>query len=300
MDTRNGRQQADSFYSEEQVRHALRASGVRIAGEIATHFMVFCEYHDNRNTAAAEVDKSSGLFYCFSCGATTDLPHLVMRAAGINYFQALRLIGDNDYDIAEEVDRILNTTVEPVAFDQAVIDRLHADINGVGRDYLLQRHITDSSIDRFELGFSKKQSMVTIPVHGPTGILWGFVGRSITGKRFKNSKGLLKAKTLFNLHRVWTSSRVYVVESSFDAIRLDQVGHPAVATLGAGISTDQIDLLKRTFDDIVLIPDDDGPGGAGEIMTNKVLTMIPHAEILKLDGAHDVGDLTDADLTTFI
>lgn len=297
MHTRNGRESTGVFYTEPQVRHALDAAGIRIANEISSHFIVFCEYHDNRNTASAEVDKETGQFWCFSCQSTTDLPHLVMKASGRTYFEALRIIGDAKYDITAEVDRLLAAdTIE--AFDQGVVDRLHADVWGVGSSYFNSRGITDDSIRNMELGYSGKQHMVTVPVHSPQGILWGFVGRSIEGKRFKNNRGLSKKLTLFNIHRVWTSTRVFVVESSFDAIRLWQLGIPSVATLGSGISTEQVELLKRTFDHIVHVPDNDGPGGAGEIMNNKILRYIPHADTLILDGVHDVGDMTDADLTT--
>jgi DNA primase len=294
MHSRKGGKLASDVYTAEQVERALLNAGVRVAGEISTHFLVFCEYHDNRNTASGEVDKETGQFYCFSCKSTTDLPHLIMKTSGRTYFEALRLIGDTEYNIADEVDRLLaSDTIE--AFDQTVIDRLHADVWGVGSDYFHSRNINDNSIRELLLGFSGRQQMVTVPVHSPMGILWGFVGRSIEGKRFKNNRGLPKGLTLFNLHRVWTSSRVFVVESSFDAIRLWQLGIPAVATLGAGITKEQLELLKRTFDEVILIPDNDE---AGRIMTNKILEAMPYAEILTIEGAHDVGDLTDDDLTT--
>lgn len=295
MHTRNGGQSSSTIYTASQVEHALKAAGIRIAGEISTHYIVFCEYHNNYNTPSAEVDKETGMFYCFSCQSTTDLQHLIMKR-GYTYFRALRMIGDSEYDIVEELDKILDEKViEP--FDQTVIDRLHSNVWGAGSEYLHTRHINDDSIVRFQLGFSDKQSMVTVPVHGPDGTIWGFVGRSIEGKRFKNNRGLNKALTLFNIHRIWTSPRVFVVESSFDAIRLDQVGIPAVATLGAGISNEQIDLLKRTFDDVLLIPDNDE---AGTVMTSKVLKAIPYAQILPLEGVKDVGDLSDDDLTTLV
>lgn len=296
MHTRDGGYTPSVLYTEEQVRRALRASGVRVESEIASHFIVYCEFHSNHSTPAAEVDKQTGQFYCFSCHSTTDLPHLIMKR-GYSYFQAVRMIGDNDYNIVAEVDRIFNESDEPAEFDAAIVDRLHADIGGAGRDYFHTRLITDRSIDRFQLGYSAKQGMVTVPVHSPTGVLWGFVGRSLEGKRFKNSRGLSKAKTLFNLHRVWTAPRVYVVESSFDAIRLDQVNAPAVATLGAGISKDQIDLLRRTFDEVIVIPDGDA---AGEGMVGKMRSKIPDLLTLDLGDAKDVGELSDADLTTVL
>jgi hypothetical protein len=222
-----------------------------------------------------------------------------MKLTGGTYFEALRIIGDNYYDVAAEVDRLLaSDAIE--AFDQSVVDRLHSQVWGIASDYFNYRGITDKSIRELSLGYSERQDMVTVPVHSPSGVLWGFVGRSIQGKVFKNNRGLPKRQTLFNIHRVWSSSRVFVVESSFDAIRLWQLNIPAVATLGAGISMEQIELLKRTFDEIVHIPDNDGEGGAGEIMNRKILKHIPYADTLILDGVHDVGDMSDADLTCLV
>jgi DNA primase len=102
--------------------------------------------------------------------------------------------------------------------------------------------------------------MVTIPVYSPDNICLGFVGRSIEGKVFKNSTGLPKSKTLFNINRNKISNQIFVTESSFDAIRIEQAGRSAVATLGATVSNRQIDLLKQYFNSIILLPDNDEAG----------------------------------------
>jgi DNA primase len=123
----------------------------------------------------------------------------------------------------------------------------------------------------------------------------GFVGRSIEGKDFKNTPGLPKSKTLFNIHRVKTASRVYVVESSFDAIRLDQVGFPAVATLGANVSNAQTDLLQKYFNDIIVIADNDEAGGN---MKNKIADRLgSRVSVIKLDKQYkDIGDMPDDEI----
>lgn len=294
MHNGNAREQANPIYSEQQIERALRSAGVRIVGEIETDFIVFCDFHDNFNTPSAEVDKRTGTLYCFSCRRIASLEDVLMHKTGCTYFQALRMIGDSTYSIVEEVDSILSDDPEPENFDQEVIDRLHSNVWGRGATYLNSRGIFNDTIVELQLGYSSKRDMVIVPVHDIIGNLRGFVARSIDGKVFKNNKGLKKSDLLFNLHRCWTSPRVFVVESSFDAIRLHQVGMPAVATLGAGISNKQIDLLYRTFDDIMVIPDDDE---AGNGMKLKILEKIPYAQIILLEGAHDVGDLDDADLT---
>jgi DNA primase len=135
--------------------------------------------------------------------------------------------------------------------------------------------------------------MVTIPVHSPDGLTIGFVGRSVEGKEFKNTPGLPKSKVLFNLHRVKTSSIIYVVESSFDAIRLDQVGFPAVATLGANVSASQIKLLEKYFNNVVLVADNDD---AGAIMKDKLIEKLGSlVSVVTIDKKYkDIGDMDDS------
>jgi len=123
----------------------------------------------------------------------------------------------------------------------------------------------------------------------------GFVGRSIEGKEFKNTPGLPKAKLLFNLHRVKTADKVYVVESSFDAIRLDQCGFPAVATLGAHVSNFQIDLLQKYFNNIIVIADNDEAGGN---MKSRILEKIgSKVTVVQLNKKYkDIGDMSDEEI----
>jgi DNA primase len=97
------------------------------------------------------------------------------------------------------------------------------------------------------------------------------------------------------LHRVKTSSKVYVVESSFDAIRLDQCGFPAVATLGANVSNIQTDLLQKYFNNVIVIADNDEAGGN---MKEKIVERLgSRVSVVKLDKQYkDIGDMTDEEI----
>ncbi|NDB60267.1 toprim domain-containing protein [bacterium] len=92
--------------------------------------------------------------------------------------------------------------------------------------------------------------------------------------------------------KIKTASRVYVVESSFDAIRLDQVGLPAVATLGANVSSKQIGLLQKYFSDIMIIADNDEAGGN---MKEKIIERLgSHVTVINIDKQYkDIGDMDD-------
>lgn len=298
MDIRDRRNKAN-IYTKEQIKRVLSGAGVTVEAEVDSDYIIFCPFHSNTRTPAGEVDKTSGKFFCFSCHHVADLVELVMTTSGRTYFESVRFIKNKevDSDLEKDINKALYVKPEFIQFDELILKRLHKNVydSNKAKAYYSYRKINADSIIKFGLGYSEKQDMVTVPVHSPDGVAIGFVGRSIEGKEFKNTPGLPKSKTLFNLNRVKTSSRVYIVESSFDAIRLDQVGFPAVATLGATISNAQIDLLQKYFNDIIVIADNDE---AGSGMKDRLIERLgSRVSVIKLDNKYkDIGDMEDEDI----
>jgi DNA primase len=298
MDNRSRRNKSN-IYAPEQIKRILSGSGIEIESEVDSDYIIFCPFHNNNRTPAGEIDKHNGTFFCFSCHHVCNLEEFVMHVSGRTYFESVRFIKSKEVqtDLTAEVTKKLITKPEFTPYDQLLIKRLNTQALESPRAmrYFAGRLITEESVKKFSLGFSEKQDMVTIPVHSPDGMDVGFVGRSIEGKDFKNTPGLPKSKTLFNIHRVKTASRVYVVESSFDAIRLDQVGFPAVATLGANVSNAQTDLLQKYFNDIIVIADNDEAGGN---MKNKIAERLgSRVSVIKLDKQYkDIGDMPDEEI----
>jgi DNA primase len=258
--------------------------------------MIFCPFHNNTRTPAAEINKYSGMLFCFSCQKTADLIEVVMQISGRTYFEAIRFIKGKEVevDILSDISSKLAEKEEWVELDSDIIIKLHSQalIGQRAIDYFSKRNITLDSVKKFKLGYSEIQDMVTIPIHNHENTCVGFVGRSIEGKVFKNTSRLPKSKVLFNLNRNKASSKIYVVESSFDAIRLDQVGMPAVATLGANVSSKQIDLLQRYFNDIIIIADNDEAGG--NMIERIVEKLGSKVTVIKLDKQYkDIGDMDD-------
>lgn len=302
MDRSPGRHKAN-IYTAEQVRRVLANSGIDIASEVDSDYLIFCPYHNNYRTPAAEISKNYGTFFCFACHESRSLTEFVMHVTKKTYFESVRLIeslkdGDNIVDI---VDNILDKEPEFNPFDELMIKRLHqAVLNPRPTWYFESRRINTDSMTKFSLGYSEKQDMVTVPIHSPDGSMFiGFVARSIEGKDFKNTPGLPKSKILFNLHRAKKFNTVYVVESTFDAIRLDQNNVPAVATLGSNVSRNQIELLKKYFNDIVVIADNDD---AGKSMQNNILDKVgKRATLISIPQRFkDVGDMKDSDIQELI
>jgi len=297
------KQGSNDDYSSEQVKRVIQASGLNIELEIDSDYIIFCPYHSNFRTPAAEISKTTGMFYCFGCQQSKTLIEFVMHCTKRSYFEAARMIDSKQVktDIESDIDRLLDAKQEYEEYDMNLIHRLNKDClsNSRAIEYLKSRSITKDSVEKYLIGYSENQDMITIPVYSPDSICVGFVARSVEGKGFKNSHGLPRSKTLFNLHRTKLSSQVFVVESSFDAIRIEQVGRSAVATLGANISNRQMDLLKRYFTSIILLPDNDEAGKSQSNKMNDSLGSI--VTIGKIpDMYKDVSDMNNEQLSSLV
>jgi len=223
-----------------------------------------------------------------------------MHVTGKSFFEATRFIEsvNTEFNLNESLDKIFEDKPEYAPYDELLIKRLNNQAIESPRAirYFEGRRITKDSISKFMLGYSENQDMIIIPMSDPSGTFFvGFVARSVEGKDFKNTPGLPKSKILFNLHRAKAYDTVYVVESSFDVIRLDQCGIPAVATLGANVSRKQIELLTKYFNNVIVIPDNDD---AGKGMVDRIIEKMGHrATAIGIPTRFkDIGDMTDADI----
>jgi DNA primase len=290
---------AKELYTTQQIHRVITGAGIDIEAEYGTDYIIFCPYHNNNRTPAGEVSKESGLFFCFGCQTTRSLIELIMHMTNRTYFETVRFIKskETETNIEAVVNKALHQMPDFVQYDELLIKRLckQAIDSPRAMTYFEGRRITKESVIKFDLGYSEKQDSVVIPMQSPDGMSIGFVARTVEGKEFKNTPGLPKSKILFNLHRVKASKIVYVVESSFDAIRLDQVGFPAVATLGANVSSSQIELLKRYFTGVVLVADNDEAGAImSERLTEKMGNLVT---VISPDKKYkDIGDMTDDEI----
>ena len=122
-------------------------------------------------------------------------------------------------------------------------------------EYGAERALSNGTIDRFEMGYCTRGMMKgrwCVPVHNAEGELVAYIGRWAGEDRpkdepkYKLPPKFDKSLVLFNLHRVLAArqNEVALVEGVFDAIRLHELGIPAVALLGSSISDEQAALLS--------------------------------------------------------
>jgi DNA primase len=308
---------ADStHYSSSHIKAIVKGLGLEVVGETGNDFLCYCPFHSNRHTSSFSVSKEYGAFICFNpaCGEAGTLIELIKKILDKNDFQAMRYISSKETESLNDFDEVMSEMLEDrptfEEFSSDILNKLHADLlsTSEGKEYFKSRGIIQEGVVDFGLGYSKSMGMVTVPVHSPDGLAIGIVGRSVEGKKFKNSTNLPKSKTLFNVHRAKKiGSHVIVVESSFDAIRIHQAGFPnVVATLGGFLSNEQHQILNRYFNKITIMTDADEAGRAlGMSIANKLKNKdilwasYEYGKIYPHD-AKDAGDMTDEEIRSCI
>ena len=299
-------------YAPNHIKSVVKEIGLRVISESNNNLVIYCPFHNNTHSPSFYISEENGAWLCFnpSCGETGNIVQLVKRIANKNDFEAIRLITSKESQALDNFDEALSQMFEEkpdfVEFDQSKLDALSLELtlNKPARDYFESRGINQESMTHFKLGYSEAQGMVIVPVHSPDGTPVGLVGRSISEKKFKNSTNLPKNKTLFNIHRAKRiGDQVIIVESSFDAIRIHQAGFPnVIATLGGHISTDNLNLLNRHFNKVVIMTDADQAGRElGISISNKLKNKdilwasCSYGKIYPND-AKDAGDMTEDEI----
>lgn len=250
----------------------LRECGVNIDAETTNDFLAFCPFHANNYTPSFNVSKTSGVYICFnpSCDRSGTIIELIKFKTGKNEFGARRLlISMQSVDVVDFASQLAESMTDKPVFTPFPQDKLDETYEAFWKypkaiDYMKEeRMFEDETLHHFRIGYSHNKrilrDMIIVPMHDPKGMPIGLIGRCIDEKRFKNSVGLPKKETLWNLHRAkGLSETVIVCEASFDAMRIHQAGYPnVVAILGGNATPRHFDILDRYFNKIVIMTDYD-------------------------------------------
>jgi DNA primase len=227
-------------------------------------FICLCPFHGNTNTPSFSVSKTTGQYLCFNpaCGEFGGLIDLIKRTMHKNDFEAARIINKAKTDTVESFESQFLKIVTPEElpeFSNDVITRMYKQFWESQRamDYMHRRGFNDDILHKYKIGYSKTKDLIAVPMHSEYGKPVGVVGRTIEGKRFRNSDKLPVRDTLWNLHRAKRyGDTVILCEASFDAMLIDQAGYPnVVACLGGNFNKFHATQIKKYFNKVILFVD---------------------------------------------
>jgi DNA primase len=280
------------------VKQELEKLGLNVARDDGQEYALYCPFHHNTDSPAFSINKKTGLWCCFNpdCNQSGSLSSLSAKLGGtfhehreIDIDDILQSLNDSDEELQEEVAEDWEEAMERVSinYDSNETEKL---------DYLVNRGFHLSTLKHFGVGYSEKKGVIVIPARDEHYRLKGFIGRHTDEKikpKYKYSKGFPRKGVLFNLNNAKHYGTAIVVEGSLDAMMVHQAGFPnVVATLGANVTDEHIQLLNHYFNEIIIFYDNDDPGRK---MRDRICQECPMKELRLViygNDAKDPGDLT--------
>lgn len=229
------------------------------------------------------------VFLCFSCeykGTLIDLYRDVGQAPPENI--ELEILKASAFREEKKVDS--DKPPNPIVNEWV----LRFQYSDVPQRLLDHRHVTREAVDFFNVRWDKQRKLWVLPIRDSNGVLHGYQFRA---KNYEENFPfeVQKSSMLFGLSLYKDNRRVAVVESPLDAVRMHGIC-PTVSTMGVWVSDEQIELLTRNFDQVLVAFDNDKAGKQGtEILATRLRRRKCVAfafDYTGLDGK-DPGDVAD-------
>ena len=177
-------------------------------------------------------------------------------------------------------------------FLDTLVQTLHSSLPRYdpAKEYLKSRYVSNEEISEYKLGYSRVISVqndgssdyetfmketrdgrafenkIVFPIYDIIGRAVGLFGRSIEAKEFKFylTKEAKYTGAFFGLYQalphIYLTGRVFIVEGPFDLLAFRKVYKNSIASMTAGISDAQYEILSFFVNSIVTVFDSDGPG----------------------------------------
>lgn len=217
-------------------------------------------HHDSGDSWS--INRISGLHRCFSCGFSGNLQGLVIDTLRVDNFVANRLI--RSFGLAETLDSdklyALRDAEPVIGVRQPVAPEVkYRGFEDVPDKMLRDRDIARESADHFGIRWDPRREAWALPLRTPGGKFLGYQEKGRGGVRTL-PPGVVKSVTLFGAEHLVLCDRIVLVESPLDVAVLHTRGTTAVASFGAGVSDEQMRLIKQYADHVVLALDNDAAG----------------------------------------
>ena len=146
--------------AKEQIR--LRLDIAEVIGEVVAlkpagrgQLKGLCPFHGEK-TPSFHVHQERGFYYCFGCQAKGDVFDFMMRSQGIEFADALQILGQRagvEVTPPTPKDRKRRDLFE---INQVALEFFKSQLKAypISQQYLLNRKLTQESIDAFELGYA--------------------------------------------------------------------------------------------------------------------------------------------------
>jgi DNA primase len=266
-----------------------RISDREITGKCPVHIRVVGR---EDSSPSWSMNAHTGLWICFSCGARGTLSSLLSELMGETSMTAQQFL------INAGMERLSSTSKKEK--EEVLVDRdAFFRFKRVADERCEARNLDPERVYAYGVRWNARNRSWSIPIISPMGQLMGWQEKKKGWVR-NFPVGVEKSKTLFGIER-FRSRTAILVESPLDVVRFAMVykSPQALASFGAYVSKDQLDLLQHSADTLVVAMDNDEAGVEASKRIYKTMSQ-PRRGIrwwnYSNTSAKDIGDMTDDEI----
>lgn len=276
---------------------SLGVRNVRLAGDEVSYSCPFSGHSHGDSSPSASMNVDTTAFYCFGCHAKGNAVTFLSIFDGISPVRAAFYIRERYAggwkepvgSVADEIEGLISAPQvvleqahnkiidERFALDFSIVWSLVAETESAHEDltYPLRRGLSAETLTRFEFGYDEMSRRTTLAIRDRHGNLVGFKGRDVTGTHGARYLVLGGNRYGFDPYKaaliVWgahdvkpDAGRIILAEGEWNAVKLRQLGYPAVSAGSSTFSNEQASLVASLCSEVVLFYDSDNAGQIGE------------------------------------
>lgn len=284
----------DILYDVQRSCHNGKLSVIEDGSD---NIKVTCPRHSggHESKPACFVRKEDGVYNCFVCNFQgSDFSKFINECFDkYGDFGEMWLLSNYGGEFVEnniildKIDLNKRNIIENKYLDESILDTFESY-----HPYMTKRHLTKDIIEKFQIKYDPIFKGIVFPVRDINGRLKFLTRRSVETKRFLIDKNASK-EDIYLLNYVKNENTVFVVEAQLSALVMNGWGYPTIATLGAGISKEQVDVLNKTdIRRFILCLDNDQAGWKGVERFKRFIDKTKFVDVITLPIYKDPNDLT--------
>lgn len=232
---------------------------VHTSGE---EFQCMCPWHQD-TSGHLYVNAVKGLYFCQSCGAKGSI---LNGKDG----KAVRLPPAGMDDVRKRIERFR----QPADQQQYRDERWLRQFDSPTDFWTGRRGLSEATVSLFRLGYDPFSRRATLPLRDARGRILGVTYRRLDDgtPRYLHPKKFPIGRHLYGAWLIEDQRTIAITEGQVDAISGWESRVPAVATMGARITKDQVKVLQRLgVRKAVFLYDNDNAGRKGTVAAYEML-----------------------------
>jgi len=291
------------FYQEGDIERTLLRLGIE-ASQRRSELIALCPMHKYRvgkedTNPSWSINADTGAHHCFSCGYKGNLLTLISDLLEYGDLEKAKSWLRSNTDVNWElVSKQLNEAKKTYIHLPKLVPMSEARLavfKEVPAWAAKDRGLSVEACNTYGVSWRESDSTWILPIRSLDDRLLGWQEKGHLSRKFFNRPpGVPKSKTLFGMN-CWDKDQMIVIESPLDAVKLKSVGIPGgVATFGAVVSEDQIEIMRKAENLIIAMDNDEAGNKANKFLLDSFRKLGIECWFFNYGDLDkkDIGDLT--------